>query len=118
MFTKSWNRWGDVYLFIHLFFDLSVFYHQPEVNEPLQSLVTPVLPRQTGSMVADKNNDDLVTRIKNIHMIELGRHRIKPWYFAPYPYELTLNNSIIYLCEFCLKYMKSRNCLVRHKVHA
>ncbi|KAJ8045277.1 1-phosphatidylinositol 4,5-bisphosphate phosphodiesterase beta-4 [Holothuria leucospilota] len=87
----------------------------PDVNEPLQSLVTPVVPRQTGSMVADKNNDDLVTRIKNIHMVELGRHRIKPWYFAPYPYELTLNESIIFLCEFCLKYMKSRNCLVRHK---
>ncbi|PIK35414.1 putative histone acetyltransferase KAT5 isoform X2 [Apostichopus japonicus] len=91
-----------------------------EFSTPTNEVEVAQLPKQpsaplTGSMVADKNNDDLVTRIKNIHMIELGRHRIKPWYFAPYPYELTLNNSIIYLCEFCLKYMKSRNCLVRHK---
>lgn len=40
-------------------------------------------PRQSGSMVT--HHDDIVTRMKNIEMIELGKHRIKPWYFAPYP---------------------------------
>ena len=40
-------------------------------------------PRQTGSLVA--HNDDIVTRMKNIELIELGRYRIKPWYFSPYP---------------------------------
>lgn len=40
-------------------------------------------PRQSGSMVT--HHDDVVTRMKNIEMIELGRTRIKPWYFAPYP---------------------------------
>lgn len=40
-------------------------------------------PRQSGSMVT--HHDDVVTRMKNIEMIELGKHRIKPWYFAPYP---------------------------------
>ena len=42
-------------------------------------------PRQTGSMVAAGHHDDIVTRMKNIEMIEIGRHRIKPWYFSPYP---------------------------------
>lgn len=60
-------------------------------------------------------SDDVVTRMKNIEMIELGRHRIKPWYFSPYPQELT-SESVIYLCEFCLKYMKSKTCLIRHRV--
>lgn len=46
-------------------------------------------------------------------MIELGKHRIKPWYFSPYPQELT-NLPCIYLCEFCLKYLKSKKCLQRH----
>ncbi|XP_065309654.1 histone acetyltransferase KAT5-like isoform X1 [Dermacentor albipictus] len=67
-------------------------------------------PRSTGSMVA--HHDDIVTRMKNIEMIELGRNRIRPWYFSPYPQELV--NSCIYLCEFCLKYTKSRTCLKRH----
>ena len=40
-------------------------------------------PRQTGSMVS--HHDDIVTRMKNVDMIEIGRHRIKPWYFSPYP---------------------------------
>lgn len=72
-------------------------------------------PRQSGSMVA--HQDDVVTRMKNIEMIELGMHRIKPWYFAPYPQHLfqeLCQMSCIYICEFCLKYRKSRKCLERH----
>ncbi|KAJ8936780.1 hypothetical protein NQ318_008996 [Aromia moschata] len=70
-------------------------------------------PRQSGSMVS--HHDDIVTRMKNIELIELGRHRIKPWYFAPYPQEM-VNLDCIYICEFCLKYRKSRKCLERHLV--
>uniref|UniRef100_UPI00358F0CA0 histone acetyltransferase KAT5 isoform X6 n=1 Tax=Myxine glutinosa TaxID=7769 RepID=UPI00358F0CA0 len=71
------------------------------------------LPRQTGSLVCDKSHDDIVTRMKNIECIELGRHRLKPWYFSPYPQELT-SLPVLYLCEFCLKYFKSLKCLQRH----
>lgn len=75
-------------------------------QEPLEKT-----PRQSGSMVT--HHDDVVTRMKNIQLIELGKHRIKPWYFSPYPAELcTL--ECIYICEFCLKYRKSRKCLERH----
>jgi len=71
--------------------------------------------------------------MKNIDMIELGKHRIKPWYFAPYPqvntnltffkvWDLSTGKNFqelvglpcIYICEFCLKYRKSRKCLARH----
>ncbi|XP_014274750.1 histone acetyltransferase Tip60 [Halyomorpha halys] len=71
----------------------------------------PGIPRLTGSMIA--HNDDVVTRMKNVEMIELGLHRIRPWYFSPYPQEL-IDLSCIYICEFCLKYRKSRKCLERH----
>lgn len=71
-----------------------------------------IAPRMTGSLAAN-HPDVLTTRIKNIEMIELGRHRIKPWYFSPYPQEL-VTLSCIHLCEFCLKYVKSRKCLQRH----
>lgn len=69
-------------------------------------------PRPTGSLV-QHHHDDVVTRMKNIELIELGKHRIKPWYFSPYPPEM-VNLSCIYICEFCLKYRKSRKCLERH----
>ncbi|XP_052768625.1 histone acetyltransferase KAT5-like isoform X2 [Mya arenaria] len=71
----------------------------------------PAAPRQTGSMVA--HHDDAITRMKNIELIELGRFRIKPWYFSPYPQGLT-SLPIVYICEFCLKYVKSSKCLERH----
>lgn len=75
----------------------------------------PTAPRMTGSLVSDRSHDDIVTRMKNIDCIELGRHRLKPWYFSPYPQELT-SLPILYLCEFCLKYLKSLKCLQRHLV--
>lgn len=50
---------------------------------PVTQAPQPPGPRQSGSMVS--HHDDIVTRMKNVEMIELGAHRIKPWYFAPYP---------------------------------
>ncbi|XP_006037183.1 histone acetyltransferase KAT5 [Alligator sinensis] len=73
----------------------------------------PSAPRMTGSLVSDRSHDDIITRMKNIECIELGRHRLKPWYFSPYPQELTAL-PVLYLCEFCLKYGKSLKCLQRH----
>lgn len=75
----------------------------------------PSAPRMTGSLVSDRSHDDIVTRMKNIECIELGRHRLKPWYFSPYPQELT-TLPVLYLCEFCLKYGRSLKCLQRHLV--
>lgn len=70
-------------------------------------------PRQTGSMVSSHHEQDTVTRMRNLEWIELGRYRIKPWYFSPYPQELA-SVPCVYICEFCLKYLKSFTCLRRH----
>ena len=70
-------------------------------------------PRMQGSMVPVVH-EDVVTRIKNIQTIYLGRHLIEPWYFAPYPQELS-QVPIMYICEYCLKYLKSMKCLERHR---
>ena len=86
-------------------------------TEPELAEVSPRAPPITGSMSRAFNvhgHDDVVTRMKNIEMIELGRYRIRPWYFSPYPQEL-VSQPVIYLCEFCLKYVKSQKCLERHK---
>lgn len=69
--------------------------------------------RSGGSMV-EKSQDDIITRVKNIQLIEIGKHRIKPWYFSPYPIELT-SAPCVFICEFCLKYVKSFCCLKRHR---
>lgn len=50
------------------------------------------VPRQTGSL-ATHSEDHAITRIKNMKMIELGKYRIKPWYFSPYPQVNVLEES-------------------------
>ncbi len=84
----------------------------PDVN-PDESNPDAPIP-STGSMVAH-HDENKVTRMKNVQLIELGKYRIKPWYFSPYPEKLC-GMLCIYICEFCLKYVKSRNCLQRHIV--
>lgn len=106
-----------------------------EDSEDATTASVTATPRQSGSMVT--HHDDVVTRMKNVEMIELGKHRIKPWYFAPYPqvsvFQLNFflekcrinqffflllkelcGEPCIYICEFCLKYRKSKKCLERH----
>jgi actin-related protein len=50
-------------------------------------------------------------------MIEFGQYEIDTWYSSPYPQEYTMLPKL-YLCEFCLKYVKSRSILDRHLVYS
>lgn len=66
-------------------------------------------------------NDDSVepeaagtSQIKCIHF---GNYEIDTWYTAPYPEEYS-RNRILYICEFCLKYMNSEFVSIRHKVRS
>merc|ERR1711988_362697 len=45
--------------------------------------------------------------------IQFGKHEITTWYSSPYPQEYARLPKL-FLCEFCLKYMKSRPILKRH----
>ncbi|CAH8596856.1 unnamed protein product [Schistosoma intercalatum] len=45
--------------------------------------------------------------------IQLGRYVITTWYSAPYPSEYA-RLTLLYICEFCLKYIKTRNVYLRH----
>ena len=51
---------------------------------------------------------------QNINAIEIGRYCINTWYFSPYPQEFAELEKI-YVCEFCLKYMKRSTTLARHQ---
>ena len=45
--------------------------------------------------------------------IQFGRYEISTWYSSPYPHEYARLPKL-FLCEFCLKYMKSRPILKMH----
>uniref|UniRef100_A0A8C5I6M8 histone acetyltransferase n=1 Tax=Gouania willdenowi TaxID=441366 RepID=A0A8C5I6M8_GOUWI len=61
---------------------------------------------RTGSLM---NSDS----IRCPAVIEFGTYEIQTWYSSPYPPEYSRLQKL-YLCEFCLKYMRSRNILKRH----
>ena len=55
------------------------------------------------------------TKVKNIMAIELGRHEMDTWYYAPYPEEYAHEHTLL-MCGFCLKYMRKRKTLLDHKL--
>lgn len=50
-----------------------------------------------------------------IKWVYFGGNEIETWYAAPYPEEYS-RNRVLYLCEFCLKYMSSDYVAWRHKL--
>ncbi|XP_008277364.1 histone acetyltransferase KAT6B isoform X2 [Stegastes partitus] len=62
--------------------------------------------QRTGSLM---NTDS----IRCPAVIEFGKYEIQTWYSSPYPPEYSRLQKL-YLCEFCLKYMRSKNILQRH----
>ena len=57
---------------------------------------------------------DLSAFLPRIKQIQLGDFLIDTWYAAPYPEEYN-RQPLIYICEYCLQYMKSHTVLIRHK---
>ena len=46
-------------------------------------------------------------------LMEMGRNEMVVWYQSPYPEEYTTLPKI-FICEFCLKYMKFSSVMKRH----
>lgn len=67
--------------------------------------------RTSGSMI---QNHSEVARVRNLSTVILGEHIIEPWYFSPYPIELTEEDDI-YICDFTLSYFGSKKQFERYR---
>ncbi|TPX52045.1 hypothetical protein SeMB42_g01680 [Synchytrium endobioticum] len=54
------------------------------------------------------------TKVRNIETIYFGKYKIETWYFSPYPEEYK-DQKILYICEFCLKYMRLSESMMQHR---
>lgn len=54
-----------------------------------------------------------ITKVKNVERIYMGKWELEAWYFSPYPEEYAKQERL-FVCEFCLKYMKKRKTMLRH----
>lgn len=60
-----------------------------------------------------KPSSEMVTRVKNLHSISIGRWEIETWYYSPLPPEYC-NLRTLYICEFTLKFFRTKEGLLRH----
>ncbi|KAM4715906.1 histone acetyltransferase KAT6B isoform 3-T4 [Anableps anableps] len=89
--------------------DLAAMSRDHVTEEDIETFtrVQELAAQKTGSLT----NTDFVRRPA---VIEFGKYEIQTWYSSPYPPEYSSRLQKLYLCEFCLKYMRSKNILLRH----
>lgn len=74
-----------------------------------------LLAMQAEIQVPAKKSKKTSGPASQIECIEFGGWEIDTWYAAPYPEEYS-RNRVLYICEFCLKYMNSDYVAWRHKL--
>ncbi|KAI0872592.1 hypothetical protein GGS24DRAFT_466986 [Hypoxylon argillaceum] len=74
-----------------------------------------LLTMQAETEVPTKRSKKASGPVSQIECIEFGGWEIDTWYAAPYPEEYS-RNRVLYICEFCLKYMNSDYVAWRHKL--
>jgi histone acetyltransferase SAS3 len=74
-----------------------------------------VLSMQTSIDIPLRKAKKPIGPASQIECIEFGGWEIDTWYAAPYPEEYS-RNRVLYICEFCLKYMNSDYVAWRHKL--
>ncbi|KAH3756130.1 HAM group protein [Pelomyxa schiedti] len=72
-------------------------------------------PEEDSRLSMMEKQHEEVTKVKNIHTIEFGVFEIDTWYYSPYPDEYATCERL-YICEFCLKYMRKKKTITQHKV--
>lgn len=61
----------------------------------------------------EKEHEEM-TKIKNVERIIMGHHAVECWYYSPFPEQYS-NVSTLYVCEYCLSYMKKRKTFRDHR---
>ncbi|GLH12369.1 Histone acetyltransferase Tip60, partial [Gryllus bimaculatus] len=73
--------------------------------------------QEAQALASEKIEEDLKTlpHVKGTKYVEMGKFEMEVWYQSPYPEEYARVPKL-WICEFCLRYMKSRTILKRHMV--
>jgi hypothetical protein len=72
-------------------------------------------PRQEITFDIEDQPQIFADATPKIRSIRFGDWEMDTWYVAPYPEEYSWYPTL-YICEYCLKYMKSKYIADRHKV--
>jgi histone acetyltransferase MYST1 len=67
------------------------------------------------TLVALEKEREELTKVKYIDKIQIGIYEVDTWYFSPYPGEYGKEPKL-WICEFCLKYMRKEKSYRYHMV--
>lgn len=86
----------------------------PVPSTPTLHPATPTYLPSSPDTPADSARQPQTLRIRTIRF---GRYDIRPWYDAPFPEEYAnIPDGRLWICEFCLKYMRSAFAFGRHRM--
>lgn len=91
---------------------------ETEIKDRVVTVAAQELDEHEGLDEASLREHEEVTKVKNVHEIELGKFRMDTWYFSPLPKELMKDGNMIdvlYVCEFSLNFFTRKTELVRYQ---
>ncbi|KAJ3045385.1 K(lysine) acetyltransferase [Rhizophlyctis rosea] len=98
--------------------DASIIIALGHISKPVNTQHKPMNPQQLSEidpkLESLEREREEITKVRNIDNLQFGKYIMKTWYFSPYPDEYK-ELSTIYVCEFCLKYMRLPESLLHHK---
>lgn len=68
------------------------------------------------SLAAYELEHEEATKVKNIEKILMGSWEVEAWYYSPFPPAYS-DIETLYVCEFCLTYMRKVKTYKHHKTH-
>ncbi|QLQ79196.1 hypothetical protein HG537_0B05430 [Torulaspora globosa] len=95
--------------------NVSLTAHDAVDNDDEDQPTRSKIRRRADFLQQAKTQPKKASRAAGIECIFLRGYEIETWYTTPYPEEYN-RNKILYICEFCLKYMSSRYVFYRHQL--
>lgn len=94
--------------------DRKITRNQKRRHDEINHVQKPYSEMDPTTAALEKEHE-AITKIKFIDTLRMGKFEIDTWYFSPYPEEYGKVKTL-YVCEYCLKYMRYEKTYRHHAV--
>lgn len=94
--------------------DRKITRNQKRRHDEINHVQKPYSEMDPTTAALEKEHE-AITKVKFIDTLRIGKFEIDTWYFSPYPDEYGKVKTL-YVCEYCLKYMKYETTFRKHYV--
>lgn len=94
--------------------DRKITRNQKRRHDEINHVQKPYSEMDPTTAALEKEHE-AITKVKFIDTLRIGKFEIDTWYFSPYPEEYGKVKTL-YVCEYCLKYMKYETTYRHHIV--